>query len=115
MKSNYEIQKIKGLQLGALDDRGGYGELNRKDIPSCSVIFTRGQQGRPGWMPGKYDHVSIAPYNGKNPSWDEMCTLKDLFFNEDEECVQIHPKASEYVNIKKNCLHIWHRVDGTLY
>jgi hypothetical protein len=108
MKSNYEIQKIKGLQLGTLEEWGGIGALERKDLPACSVVFCRNES-------GKYDHVSIAPIDGHTPTWDEMCTLKDLFFNDDEECVQIHPKAGEYVDIKRNCLHLWHRVDGTLY
>lgn len=108
MKSNYEIQKIKGIQLYTLEECGGLGFLERDDIPACSLVFTRNES-------EKYDHVSIAPVDGITPTWDQMCILKDLFFNEDEECVQIHPKAEHYVNIKKNCLHLWHRVDGTLY
>lgn len=40
MKSNYEIQKIKGLQLYTLKEWGGLGFLERDDIPAC--IFGTG-------------------------------------------------------------------------
>lgn len=36
-----------------------------------------------------------------------MCVLKDIFFGEEEEVYQIHPKKSQYVNRVENCLHLW--------
>ena len=36
-----------------------------------------------------------------------MCVLKDIFFDDEEEVYQIHPKKSEYVNQQENCLHLW--------
>ncbi|WP_438839295.1 DUF7694 domain-containing protein [Enterococcus spodopteracolus] len=36
-----------------------------------------------------------------------MCRIKDICFEPDEVVVQFHPKNSEYVNIKNNCLHLW--------
>ena len=55
-----------------------------------------------------WEHVSVAPYKKRiTPSWDDMCKVKDIFF-EDEECVmQFHPPKSQYVNIMENCLHLW--------
>lgn len=47
----------------------------------------------------------------------KMCELKDMFFNEDECCVQYHHPKSEYVNNIKYCLHIWKPIkkySGTL-
>lgn len=41
------------------------------------------------------------------PTWNDMCALKDMFFKDDEEVYQIHPKKSEYVNVIENCLHLW--------
>jgi hypothetical protein len=36
-----------------------------------------------------------------------MCFVKDLFWD-DEECVmQLHPPKSDYVNCHPNCLHLW--------
>ena len=36
-----------------------------------------------------------------------MCYMKDIFWNDDEICMQLHPKKEEYVNNHKYCLHIW--------
>lgn len=41
------------------------------------------------------------------PNWDDMCIIKDIFWDEEDEVLQIHPAKSEYVNIKSNCLHLW--------
>jgi hypothetical protein len=67
----------------------------------ASVIISNGQ----GW-----EHVSVS-FKTRCPKWDEMCYIKDLFFNEDEVVVQYHPKKSEYVNLHNNCLHMWRCID----
>lgn len=58
----------------------------------------------------RWEHVSARcrDYKGERcPSWDEMCWLKDLFW-EDTECViQFHPPKSEYVNLHPHVLHLW--------
>ena len=65
---------------------------------------------------GKLEHISISHRNEKvYPTWDELCEIKDMFFLPEETCVQFFPKKSEYVNLRKNCFHIWRPVDGTLY
>ena len=59
---------------------------------------------------GKWDHVSVTPKNQKRtscPTWEEMSAIKDMFFFPEEECIEYHPKKSRYVNLHKNCLHIW--------
>ena len=62
-----------------------------------------------------WEHVSFSPYF-KNyiPHWKDMCDIKNMFWGEDEECIQFFPKASEYVNIMENCLHIWKWKAGKL-
>lgn len=64
-----------------------------------SVVFSYDENG--------WEHVSVSPYNGKMPTWEEMCEIKDIFWNDEEEVIQIHPKKSEYVNMMENCLHLW--------
>jgi len=54
-----------------------------------------------------WEHVSVSPYKGKLPTWNDMCEIKDIFWNDEEVVIQIHPKKSEYVNIMNNCLHLW--------
>lgn len=57
-----------------------------------------------------WEHVSVSLKN-RCPTWDEMCYVKKLFF-EDEECVvQFHPPESEYVRHHPYALHLW-RVVG---
>ena len=53
-----------------------------------------------------WEHLSVSRSN-RCPTWDEMCRIKDVFFAEEERCVEYHPPKSEYVNIHPYCLHIW--------
>lgn len=53
-----------------------------------------------------WEHVSVSTAV-RCPTWDEMCTVKDLFWSEEEAVVQFHPPRSEYVNNHKFCLHLW--------
>jgi hypothetical protein len=53
-----------------------------------------------------WDHISISTQT-RCPTWEEMCWVKDLFFDEEEAVVQFHPPKSEYVNHHPYCLHLW--------
>lgn len=55
---------------------------------------------------GGWDHVSVSLPN-RCPTWEEMCAVKDIFFNADETVIQYHPKKSEYVNLHPYVLHMW--------
>jgi len=97
MRSLDEIRKrVKWIRSIGV---GTYG--TEVDMPrwSGSVIFTFEQEG--------WEHVSVSPYKGKMPTWDDMCAIKDIFWDEEEEVIQIHPKKSKYVNLVENCLHLW--------
>jgi hypothetical protein len=45
------------------------------------------------------------------PTWEEMCWIKDLFWDVEERVVQYHPPKSEYVNTHPAVLHLWKPVD----
>lgn len=61
-----------------------------------------------GWQ-----HVSVSiEYESKTPSWEIMCMVKDLFWEDEDMVVQFHPKKSEYVNHHPGCLHLWRCTDG---
>lgn len=53
-----------------------------------------------------WDHVSVSLPN-RCPNWEEMCHVKDLFFELNETVVQFHPSIEEYVNNHPYCLHLW--------
>jgi hypothetical protein len=50
---------------------------------------------------------------GRCPYWEEMCKIKDLFWDAEDCVVQYHPPASEYVNCHPHCLHLW-KPDGVI-
>lgn len=56
--------------------------------------------------PDGWEHVSVS-LPGRDPTWEEMCFIKDLFFEREDVCLQFHSKHSQYVNLHQHCLHIW--------
>lgn len=66
--------------------------------------FTKAQ----GW-----EHVTVAG-NHKVPDWELMCKIKDIFWSEEECCIEYHPRKSQYINNNEYCLHIWRPVDEML-
>ena len=58
-----------------------------------------------------WEHVSVT-VNGKNrcPTWEEMCFVKNKFWEKEETVVQYHPPESEYVNNHPYCLHLWKQI-----
>lgn len=102
MKRNDEIRAARNFCVSFETPDGGVGEVY---FPKWrgSVIWSFG---------GGWDHVSVAPYkHSHTPTWDEMCRIKDIFFNENETVVQYHPAKSDYVNNMPNCLHLWRPQD----
>ena len=64
-----------------------------------------------------WEHVSVRAHNGKRgrtPTWREMCWIKDQFWDDEDECVQYHPKRSAYVNCHQDVLHIWRPIGQAL-
>ena len=53
-----------------------------------------------------WEHVSVSS-KARNPNWQEMCFIKNLFWDAEECVVQFHPPASLYVNNCVYCLHLW--------
>lgn len=41
------------------------------------------------------------------PTWEEMSVVKEMFWNDYETVMQLHPPKSEYVNQHPYCLHLW--------
>lgn len=98
-----QIKANKHLSIRHIGFDGGYGIINlpresKKGYTRASIIWSCG---------GGWEHVSVAPFNGNNPTWDDMCFIKDLFWEETDCVVQYHPPKSDYVNVKENCLHLW--------
>ena len=54
----------------------------------------------------KWEHVSASLPN-RCPYWQEMCMIKDMFWDKDETVIQFHPAEKDYVNCYPHCLHLW--------
>jgi hypothetical protein len=55
-----------------------------------------------------WEHVSVSITNGKRcPTWEEMCFIKDLFWEKNEVVIQYHPAEEDYVNMHPYVLHLW--------
>lgn len=57
-----------------------------------------------------FEHVSVHCAVGKKlytPTWAEMCHVKDLFWEEEDTVMQLHPARSSYVNYHEHTLYLW--------
>lgn len=54
----------------------------------------------------EWEHVSVS-LPTRCPNWPEMCFVKDLFWDEEDAVMQLHPPRSNYVNNHNFCLHMW--------
>lgn len=57
-----------------------------------------------------WEHVSVSVSPEHSPSWELMCKVKDLFWDEEDCVVQYHPPRSDYKNLHPHCLHMWREV-----
>jgi len=56
---------------------------------------------------GQWEHVSVSINRQRTPSWDVMCLVKALFWDEEDTVIQYHPPKSEYINMHPYVLHLW--------
>ena len=107
MKTWEEIRKIPNLRIDTLANDGFFAfwtdPINRRVY---SIILSWG---------GGWEHFSINPIkNDKTPSWDFMCKMKEMFFKDDEACVEYHPAKKDYISQLDHCLHIWRPLEKEL-
>ena len=100
MKSFEEILKNPRLWEYEATPFGYSAWIKLPDCGTCSALWSDREDG--------WEHVSVSPKKKFNiPTWNDMCIVKDIFWNSEEEAYQIHPKKNQYVNSVNNCLHIW--------
>jgi hypothetical protein len=90
------------IRAGALGSDDSYGMVGAFHIPlPCGLkAFVVSSDGM-GW-----EHVSVST-GERCLTWDEMCFIKDLFWNDDEAVMQLHPPKKDYVRNHPYCLHLW--------
>ena len=76
------------------------------------IIASDGTDWAEGKLPGQpWEHVSVHIEQGSKqriPTWEEMCQVKDIFWDDEDTVIQFHPAKSEYVNMHSYTLHLWH-------
>jgi hypothetical protein len=68
----------------------------------------------------EWEHVSVHAFIGKHvkslftPTWEEMCHVKELFWDLEDVVMQLHPARSQYKNLHPHVLHLWRPIGGTI-
>lgn len=88
--------------MASTEENGNNGcfAIPLKHNQAVMVIASDGM----GW-----EHVSVSRRD-RCPTWDEMCQVKAMFWDEDDCVIQFHPPKRDYVNIHPYCLHMWRPV-----
>lgn len=109
MKDIEEIKKTSGISIDGEGEDGMMGrvfpieykngkvKIVNKEDKVLTFVFSFG---------GGWEHLSVST-PARTPSWDEMQKMKEIFWKDDEVCMQLHPRKEDYVNNHPHCLHIW--------
>lgn len=102
--------RLRHGAMGSLAERDGNNGFfilppyRANSVLSLRVLATD----QMGW-----EHVSVS-LKSRCPTWEEMCFVKSLFWD-DEDCVmQLHPPRSQWVNNHRYCLHLWRPLDADI-
>ena len=69
-------------------------------LKHSQVVFVLASDGE-GW-----EHVSVSRKD-RCPIWEEMCQVKDLFWDDEDVVMQFHVPPKDHVNNHPYCLHMW--------
>lgn len=118
---------INHPQLGSDDSYGNNGFFTIPHPKIANYIFQAQVSDGMGW-----EHVSISLIKEVNvgrlrqpakwikqsvercPTWEEMCWIKDLFWDKTDCVIQYHPPDSDYVSYHPYCLHLWRPTDQAI-
>lgn len=114
IKSNTQVQFENNFANKEGDMQGFLGYLRLRDSKHTMFFVCTIDEKSDGT---KFEHVSVSYDDSpkKTPTWAEMCAVKDVFWHDEEEVHQIHPKKSQYVHGFRgveNILHLWRPVNG---
>ena len=87
-----------------LGDRYGVFDVPAKKAMKRKLHIIADDGKETGW---EHVSVSLTDFPKLCPSWDEMCLVKDLFWDAEECVIQYHPSVKDYVNVHQGVLHLW--------
>lgn len=91
--------RVHESELRPSDDFGNNGWFKYR-ISSSVVLIIIASDGF-GW-----EHVSVS-LSYRCPTWEEMCIVKNMFWDEQDCVIQYHPPEAEFINNHPYCLHMW--------
>jgi hypothetical protein len=99
------IYRIRKGEYGSDDSYGNCGAFRIKGGPKDLLVIASDGAG--------WEHVSVSVQN-RCPTWEEMCRIKNLFWDAEDCVVQYHPPQSAYINHHRFCLHLWRPIEKEL-
>lgn len=92
-----------------------YGLFVLRHVPTGMTLYVIASDGTgfPESEGEAWEHVSVST-KSRCPTWEEMCWVKDLFFDDSEVVVQFHPAKKDYVNNHPFVLHLWKPKSSTI-
>ena len=108
----FHVPEKGRLIRGPLASDHTFGNNGAFDVTYKGETFCCIASDGEGWQ-----HVSISiPHKADIPTWDQMCGIKNIFWDKSDAVIQIHPQEKDYVNNHDYCLHLWRndKVDQNL-
>lgn len=109
--------RLKDHPLPAMNSDDSYGNNGIFIIPYQKPNGLQYRVQASDGMGWEHCSVSIA-LPGRQalrcPTWEEMCFIKNLFWDAEDCVVQFHPAKSEYVNRHPFVLHLWRSTAQTI-
>jgi len=101
-----ELCRVTTGMARSLRSHGNNGAFDLESPESGWRLAVIASDGK-GW-----EHVSVRAYQRADkkqriPNWREMCYVKNLFWDDEDTVIQIHPPKSQYVNQHPHVLHLW--------
>lgn len=95
--------RVRNGPMGSSDDFGNAGAFR---IPAIQGEFIVIASDGEGWEHVSARYMSISG-QGRTPTWEQMCTIKRIFWDDEDVVMQLHPAKSDYINNHPHVLHLW--------
>jgi len=109
---SFHVPNQHRIRTGSFASDDTYGNCGAFQFKLDTVEFRVIASSANGW-----EHVSVHVIEDgqqQTPTWDEMCFVKSLFWDEEDCVIQYHPAKKDYVNCHEHVLHLWRPIDQTM-
>lgn len=113
-----EQYRVRGGEMGSDSSAGNNGAFHfpptvKRSLRLMAIASDGTYWDELGYPPPAWEHVSVSTAV-RCPTWEEMCWVKDLFWDPEDVVIQLHPPRSEWVNCHPYCLHMWRPIGVVL-